>query len=87
MKIWNWNLACAGIGLLTLAFGAGCVTPLEAHWGESVRQNKLEMIENPYASEQHKGLDPATGEAVMEKYQENQRSENKEPNRIFLIRQ
>lgn len=70
--------------LLGVPLLAGCVHPerVEEHWGESQREVWSRMTENPEAEHAPAagvdGLDPLTGEAVIEKYDDTQR-ESREP--------
>lgn len=90
------NLGARSLGVWlaagALAFiGTACApTPLDKHWGDAYRANKMASIENPEAGSDVpvKGIDPVTGELVIENYKHTQKVENDDdPRRVFLIRQ
>ncbi len=91
MKTLNRSLWLAA--LAALAFGTACAqppTPVEMHWGEAKRHNAAAMIANPDAGRVTRtveGLDPITGELVMESYRKNQTSEEKATEEVFIIQQ
>jgi len=70
-----------------LALGIGCVSPVKEHWGESVRDNKAAMIQNPDAGSPDpvEGLDPVTGKLVIERYEREQLKEAQEQRELFII--
>jgi hypothetical protein len=51
-------------------------TPLERHWGEAQAENRQRMIANPEAEQNLEpvtGLDPVTGQIVLDNYHRDQR--------------
>jgi hypothetical protein len=69
---------------------AGCANParVEKHWGEAQQELVNRMVENPEAEQAPpapvEGLDPLTGEAVTQKYEEGQ-GESREPSQLPSI--
>lgn len=86
------NLVGMGLAAGALVFiGTACApTPLDKHFGDAYRANKLASVANPDAGSDVpvEGLDPVTGEIVIENYKHRLKVENKrDPRRVFLIRQ
>lgn len=78
----------AALSIASIALLLGCAkTPLEQHWGDAYRENKNAMIANPDAGsdEPIEGLDPLTGELVVERYEREQLREPQKDRDIFLI--
>jgi hypothetical protein len=79
-------------GLLLAFTGSmlGCAqtSRVDQHWGEAQDELVTRMVQNPEAEQAPpqpvEGLDPDTGEAVVEKYGETQR-ESREPNQLPSI--
>ena len=85
MKIRN-NLSFVAL-TAALAFGVGCVSPVEENWGDAYRTNKANMIQNPDAGSPDpvEGLDPVTGQLVVERYEQEQRKTREQKRELFLI--
>ena len=72
---------------LALLFAIGCVTPVDEHWGDAYRANKAAMIQNPDAGSPDpvEGLDPITGQLVVERYEREQKKSPEQKRELFLI--
>jgi hypothetical protein len=82
--------ACIAALASALGLSAGCLSSaVEQHWGESKRGVTARMIANPDAGDTRpiEGLDPITGEIVVETYEKNLRKQERNPKEIFLIEQ
>jgi hypothetical protein len=85
-------MVSARTALLLVALGVaflGCAhSRVEEHWGEAQEELVTRMVANPEAEQAPaqavEGLDPGTGEAVVEKYEQNQR-ESREPSQLPSI--
>lgn len=77
------------VAVLGVGSALGCTTPVERHWGDAVRTNRTLMIQNPEAGGPKPvlGLDPLTGELVIERYEREQLAEPESQQEIFLITQ
>ena len=84
MKIRNLSFLALSAALL---FSVGCVTPVDEHWGDAYRANKAAMIQNPDAGSPDpvEGLDPVTGQLVVERYETEQRKAPEKKRELFLI--
>lgn len=86
MKIRNLDLSFLALAA-ALALGVGCVGPVEEHWGDAYRENKAAMIQNPDAGSPDpvEGLDPVTGQLVVERYKQEQKKSPEKKRELFLI--
>lgn len=69
----------------------GCVPPmpLEANWGDAVADYRAAMIVNPDAgtTDPIEGVDPLTGEIIIDTYTAEQRNKNDAASRLFMVNQ
>lgn len=72
----SWMLCGLGLALVALVGSACQPSRVAAHFGEAQRGNIARMAQNPEAelapASEVEGLDPLTGEVVVENYQREQ---------------
>ena len=84
------GLALAAGGVLGLALGCA-KTPLEENYGSSLKGNAAAITVDPEAGKTDsgpiEGMDPVTGEVLVESYVDGQRAPEQDDNKLFLISQ
>ena len=74
--------------MATAIVSMGCAqTALDENWGESVAEYRAAMIVDPNAGSTDPilGVDPLTGEIIIETYVTQERNKEESADRLFLV--